>query len=157
MMKYLIAIAVCISVIILVWACRNKHGDQGSIQQDSSVDQDFMEGKIKPNLRYYYLGSENAPYVILGVEREIILDNARDWLVMDLKGAKNLKDIVQSMYDRWRQQGYSLAGFRVLDQKGRYLGDWYSIWDTKIINPFVFSKDYQHTEIYPPPFPRLEP
>lgn len=156
-MKYMIAIAICISLLIFVWACRTKHGAQGSLQQDSAVDQDFMEGKVKPNLRYYFLGSEDAPYVIIGVERDIVLDNAQDWRVIDLKGSDDLRDIVQSMYDRWRQQGYSLAGFRIIDQNGRYLGDWYSIWDIKIISPVVFSKDYQHTEIYPPPFPRLEP
>lgn len=156
-MEYLLATAAGILGLLAVWAYRAKHGNRGSIRRDSSVDQDFAAGKLKPDLHYYYLGSEDAPYVIIGVRSDIVLENAGDWRGLGPRGSDDLRDLLRSTYDRWRQQGYTLAGFKILDENGQHLGDWYSVWDINIINPVVLSKDRQHLEIYPPPFPRLEP
>lgn len=144
---------------LLITACKSvtKPGGYGSLQGDKAVSQAFVAGEIKPNLNYYYLGSEATPYVIIGVRRDLILDNSQDWRTLEPQMPGYLSNLTKMMYDNWRQRGDVLQGFRIIDHNGRYLGDWYSIWDIYIINPVVLSKDEQHIEIYPPRFPRLEP
>lgn len=146
-------------IVLLIAGCAGlKPGNYGKIQSDAAVEQAFMAGQVKPNLTYYYLSSEDAPYVIIGVDKKLVLDDRRDWRLMQPQASEHMRRVVQDMYDRWRQQGYyNLRGFKMIDQNGRYIGDWYSIWDIKIINPVLFSKDETHVVIYPPPFPRLEP
>lgn len=129
----------------------------GSLQADSAVAQAFAAGDLKPNLTYYYLSSEDTPYVIIGVDKNLVLDDAEAWRLMVPQLSTNLQRIVRLSYDRWRAQGYVFAGFRMLDQGGRHIGDWYSIWDINIINPVIHSREDNHVVIYPPPFPRLEP
>lgn len=155
--KYLLAVLAC---ILLVWACKTaapRPGGYGSLQGDSAVAQNFLTGYINPDLRYYYLGSEAAPYVIIGVKREFNLDNSRDWRTLGIQAPGSFGTLIKMTYDAWRQRGYTLQGFRIMDQSGRYVGDWFSIWDVGIIHPVVYSKDEQNVVIYPPPFPRLEP
>lgn len=145
-------------IVILIAGCAGLNpGKYGSIQPDGAVEKLFTEGQAKPNLTYYYLSSEDAPYVVIGVDKKLTLDDKREWRLMHPQESAHLKSVVQSMYDRWRQQGYTLRGFRMIDQNGRYMGDWYSIWDVKVINAILYSKDETHVVIYPPPFPALEP
>ncbi len=146
-------------IVIFISGCAGlKPSKYGSIQPDEAVEQAFMAGQVKPNLTYYYLGGEDAPYVIIGVDKNLVLDDRRDWRLLEPQLSEYLQRVVQLMYDRWRMQGYyNLRGFRMIDQDGRYIGDWYSIWDITIISPVLYSKDQEHVVIYPPPFPRLEP
>lgn len=154
-----IPILLAASLIILAVSCTffKQHGGYGSLGGNSAVGSAFMAGQVNPNLYYYYLGAAAAPYVIIGVRKDLTLDDARDWRTFGPLAPGYLGQVTKMMYDTWRERGYTLQGFRILDQNGRYLGDWFSIWDINIINPVVFSKDAQHIEIYPPPFPRLEP
>lgn len=150
-------IVAALAAIFIAGCAGLKPGKYGTIRPDGSVEQSFMAGKMKPELAYYYLASETSPYVIIGVDRTLVLDNKRQWRVLEPQLSTHLQRVVQSMYDTWRAQGYTLRGFRMLDQDGRYIGDWYSIWDVNIINPVLYSKDQNSVVIYPPSFPRLEP
>lgn len=145
-------------IVFFIAGCAGmKHGKYGSIQPDGAVEQSFTAGRLKPELTYFYLSSEDAPYVVIGVDKNFILDDRREWRLLQPQTSAHLKTVVQSMYDRWRQQGFTLRGFKMIDQGGRHIGDWYSIWDIKIINPVLYSTDATHVVIYPPPFPALEP
>lgn len=145
-------------IVIFISGCAGlKPGNYGSLQPDGAVEQAFMAGTLKPNLTYYYLSSEDSPYVIIGVDKNLVFDDIRAWRSMEPQLSTHLQRVVQTAYDRWRAQGYTFRGFKMIDQDGRYIGDWYSIWDINIVNPVLFSKDEGHVVIYPPPFPRLEP
>lgn len=144
-------------LILFLSACSslNFSWQKGSIQPDSSVEKAFTQGTMKPDFKYYFLSAPDSPYVIIAVDGNLTLDNADAWRRWE--PGMNLGSTVQYMYDRWRMEGYSLRGYRMLDQNKRYVGDWYSIWDINIINPILYSKDETHIIVYPPPFPRLEP
>lgn len=144
-------------VLGLMLGCTSmKAGNYGSIAPDDSIEKSFLAGTLKPGLTYYYLSSEDSPYVIIGVDKSLVLDDAREWRLMEPQSSGRLRRVVQSSYDVWRAQGYTFRGFKMLDQNGRYVGDWFSIWDMGIIHPVLYSKDGDKILIYPPPFPRLE-
>lgn len=157
-MKELSRKLVLAGLVLLVLGCAGlKAGSYGSIVPDNAVEQAFLAGTLKSNLTYYYLSSEDSPYVIIGVDKNVVLDDAREWRIMEPQSSSHLRRVVQSSYDRWRAEGYTFRGFKMTDQNGQYMGDWYSIWDMSIIHPVLYSKDQGHVVIYPPPFPRLEP
>jgi len=160
MKKFSTMLVVAGLVLLLIPGCAGlKPGKYGSLQADAAVEQAFLAGTLKPNLTYYYLASEYTPYVIIGVDKNLVLDDVRDWRLMEPQLSTHLQRVVKTTYDRWRAQGYDFRGFKILDQDKRYIGDWYSIWDINIVNPVVYSSkdDPAHVIIYPPPFPRLEP
>ena len=154
-----IALAGFISLFIFnICGCAGlKPGNYGSLAPDGAVENAFTTGTLKPNLTYYYLASEDTPFVIIGVDKNLVLDDAKDWNLMVPQLSEHLRRVVKLSYDRWRAEGYTFRGFRILDQDGRYIGDWYSIWDMNTVNPVIYSKDQGHVVIYPPTSPRLEP
>jgi len=152
-----IPVILVIGLLVLAAGCAGALMQKyGSLQMDNSVEHAFIAGAMKPNLTYYYLASEEAPYVIIGVDKKLVLDDAESWNLMVPQISSHLQRVVKTSYDRWREQGFIFRGFRMLDQDGLYIGDWYSVWDITIVNPVLFSRD-GHVVIYPPPFPRMEP
>ncbi len=127
---------------------------RGELQPDSIVDKAFAGGDVDPNMKYFYLNSPSTPYVIIGVNRNLVLANADDWRTMGPQ--EDLRDIVMGMYDRWHMQGYTLRGFRMFDQNKRDVGIWYSIWEPNIINAVIYPES-KHVIVHPPMTPRLEP
>lgn len=145
--------ALAVLAIFIVIGCGGRYG---SLSTDSAVERSFAAGTLKQNLTYYYLGSEDSPFVYIGVDKGLVLDDIREWRLIEPQTAARLQTLVKLSYDRWRGQGYTFRGFRMLDQDGRYAGDWYSVWDIDIVNPVLYSKDQSRIVIFPPPFPSLE-
>lgn len=119
-----------IVLLILTAACG---GSRGGLQLNDRAERSFVKGELNPNLTYYYFGRAAAPDVIMGLDRRFVLENPDMWYPIEPQTSENLRGLVKMMYDRLRmEQSFpppALRGFRMLDQYGRYVGEWYSLWD----------------------------
>jgi hypothetical protein len=140
-----------IALLLLTAACGGKYG---GLQLSDRAEKSFLKGELQPNLTYYYFGREAAPDVIMGLDRGFVLDNPDMWYPIKPQTPENLRGLVRMMYDRVRMERPfpppSLRGFRMLDQYGRYVGDWYSLWGTEAA---IKSDGGTHVVIYPPRLP----
>ncbi len=116
------------SILLLVLiACGGKYG---TLQLDDQVGQGFVKGELKPNFTYYYFGRADAPTVIMGLDKRFVLGNPDMWYPIQPQTSENLRVLVKTTSDALRMQMQTppdLRGFRMLDQNGRYVGDWYSL------------------------------
>lgn len=137
--------------ILLLFLAACAAGRSGGLQLNNRAETSFVRGELKPNLIYYYFGRAAAPDVIMGLDKNFVLENPDMWYPIAPQTSENLRGLVKMMYDRLRmEQPFpppALRGFRMIDQYGRYIGDWYSTWDT---TTSIRSDGGTHVLIYPP-------
>lgn len=141
-------IILCGTMFLMIMACG---GNYGGLQINDKVEQSFVRGEIKPNLTYYYFGREAAPDAIMALDKGFVLENPDMWYPIVPQTSENLRALTKMMYDRLRME-YSfppptLRGFRLLDQYGRYVGEWYSPWE---YTNSVKSDGGNRVLVYPP-------
>lgn len=126
-------------------------GSYGGLQLNDRVEKSFVRGELKPSMTYYYFGREAAPDAIMALDKRFVLDNPDMWYPIVPQTSENLRGLSKMMYDRLRMEYAfpppTLRGFRMIDQYGRYVGDWYSAWETTTT---VKSDGGTHVLVYPP-------
>jgi len=136
------------AIVLLLASCG---GSYGALQLSNPVERSFVKGELNPNLRYYYFGRAAAPDAIMGLDRRFTLADPDVWYPIEPQSSENLRALAKMMYDRLRmEQPFpppALRGFRMLDQYGRYVGDWYSDLNTTTT---VRSDGGARVLIYPP-------
>jgi len=118
---------------ILLLAVISCAGNYGGLRMNSQVEQSFVKGALKPNMSYYYFGREESPDAIMALDRKYVLGNPDLWYPIVPQTPGRVRGLVKMMYDRLRMEQNvppDLRGFRMVDQNGRYVGDWYSLWNT---------------------------
>lgn len=138
-----------IFLLFLLLAVISCGGKYGGLQMNSQVEQSFAKGVLKPNMTYYYFGREASPDAIMALDKSFVLGNPDMWYPIVPQTSDNLRGLVKLMYDRLRMEQTippDLRGFRMLDQKGRYVGDWYSLWNTT-----TYIKSTDNTVVISPP------
>lgn len=139
-------------VVLVLAACGGKYG---GLQLNDGVEKSFARGELKPNLAYYYFGRAASPDAIMALDKGFVLDNPGMWYPVVPLTSENLRGLVRMMYDRLRMEYSfpppSMRGFRMLDQYGRYVGDWYSELGTTTT---VKSDGGTHVLVYPPDISR---
>jgi hypothetical protein len=124
-------------------------GKYGGLQTNSEVGQSFVKGALKPNLTYYYFGRAESPDAIMGFDKSFVLGNPDMWYPIVPQSSERIRGLVKMMYDRLRMEQNippDLRGFRMVDQNGRYVGDWYSLWNTT-----TTVKSQDNTVVVSPP------
>jgi len=127
-------------------------GRYGGLQLNGGAEQAFISGAMKPNLVYYTYGSSASPDVVIGVDKSFALENRDSWYPLVPQTSENLRSLTKMMYDRYRMDRpeVTLRGFRMYDQHGRYVGDWYSAFGT---TTSIKSDESNRVVIYPPQLP----
>lgn len=123
--KFLIIACVVILVGFLILFGGRIRAKYGSIKPNGKVTESFESFEVKPDLIYYFSGTETLPTAIIGVDTRFIVDS-RLWSRIDLTPEK-LKTMVQNMKARVSDHDETLHGFDIIDNEGKYMGEWFSI------------------------------
>jgi hypothetical protein len=102
----------------------------GSLKRDKEITRIFEANKILPDHTYYTSGSGNIPYAIIAIHNDYKLR----------KGLWQKVNLTKQLLRGWVYQmdtiyGYRPYGSKILDDKGRQVGVWYSSkqWTTVIM------------------------
>ena len=123
-----IAGAMCIMLLLFTVGCASAPvKNYGSIVADGRVMQAFDKFKVNPNYNYFYSGSDVYPNAVIGLDKTYTLESDL-WKKVDMTPSK-LKEIVTFMKDKAATVNLTTAlhGFAILDDKGKQIGVWYSI------------------------------
>lgn len=104
---------------------RRVRANYGSIRPNGKVTESFESYKEKPDLIYYFSGAETAPTAIIGVDKRLTLDSQL-WKRIDVTTEK-LETLVRNMKTKVSVRDETLHGFDILDNRGMYMGEWFSI------------------------------
>ena len=143
--QILIAVAVlaCAGIALIRWRAGARYG---TIKPSQDVTTAYEYFSVDPELNYYISGSDTYPNAIIGIDKAWILESGL-WRKKDLS-SHDMKELVQNMKSRALEQNIMLHGFVVLDNKGRKIGDWFSIMG---LNMTVEIKGEKSVIIHPPP------
>lgn len=99
----------------------------GSMVPSSDVTQAFDGYRIDPDLNYYFSGADAWPDAIIGVNKAYTLDSTL-WrkIVATPEVFKNLVSGMKS-----RPLTSALHGYAILDDKGKQIGVWYSMFGVR--------------------------
>jgi hypothetical protein len=123
--NYLIGLLAVI-VIAFIVLYRRRFGTQyGSLAPDARVRQNFEAFEVKPVLNYYTSGAEEYPTALIGVDKRWVLESTL-WKKRELS-EDQMRTLVLNMQARVAERDDTLHGYRILDNRGAYLGEWYSI------------------------------
>jgi hypothetical protein len=141
----LISLAVILIGFIILFGVHIR-ANYGSIRPNGKVTESFESYEVKPDLIYYFSGTETSPTAIIGVEKRWTLDS-KLWTRIDVSPEK-LKVLVQNMKTKVSPHDETLHGFDILDNRGTYLGEWFSIQGIHAV--IKMGKD-DKVAIHPPP------
>ena len=113
-----------IAVVFILSRCMRKSFGQLEIDQD--VGMAFRQGMVRDHRIYYISGSGACPRAIMGIDKAWDLESDL-WKPIELTPAF-LEELARPMRTRYG----SLYGFRIVDHRGRTIGDWYSALDIQV-------------------------
>jgi hypothetical protein len=99
----------------------------GSLVPSSEVTQAFDGYRINSDLNYYFSGAEAWPDAIIGVNKAYTLDSPL-WRKI-VATPEVFKNFVSGM--KSRPSTMALHGYAILDDKGRQIGVWYSMFGVR--------------------------
>jgi hypothetical protein len=120
----IIAFAVLLFGFIILFG-RRVRANYGSIRPNGKVTDSFESYEVKPDLIYYFSGAETAPTAIIGVDKRLTLDSQL-WKMIEVTPEK-LETLVQNMKATVAEHDETLHGFDILDNQGKYMGEWFSM------------------------------
>jgi hypothetical protein len=143
--KRLLLFALLFLVLLSTTAC-TFFKNYGKFVPDADVTAVFNKSEINPEFNYYITGSDTYPRSILGLYKTYILDSNL-WKKIEFK-PEELKELTARMQQRAIECGGGRPfGFAILDDKGKQIGIWYSIW---VLSISVKVLNDQKVIIYPP-------
>ncbi len=96
----------------------------GRLESDREIKRSFESYQVLPNHKYYFRDVSSSPIVIIGIEEtyELIL---KMWTPVDTESDdyRKMIDIISLNAEGNTSEPW---GFRILDNKGNYVGVWYS-------------------------------
>ncbi len=115
-------------IIRFLWRARGRYG---RTRPNSSVAEAFEGFRVDPDLNYYSSGSDVYPNAILGIEKTWKLESDL-WKNRKLN-SRNMKELVQNMQSSASETNSMLDGFDIADNRGRRIGNGYSIWGLTLV------------------------
>jgi hypothetical protein len=123
-MQILITVlAVAAILVIAYW--RFSGGRYGKLRPSREATIAYESFRVDSNRNYYSSGSDLYPNAIMGMDKSRAVGPDL-WKKQDLT-VEGMKMLVESMSTKAMEQGASLHGFDILDEKGVKIGDWFSI------------------------------
>jgi hypothetical protein len=103
-------------------------GDRyGKIRPSRDATEAYENFRVNPQFRYYISGSDAYPGAIIGIDKAWTLESDL-WKKRDLD-TWELKDLVRQMQSRGAESSTMLHGFAIHDNRGRIIGDRFSLPD----------------------------
>jgi hypothetical protein len=119
----------------------------GSLVPRNDVTQAFDNYRMDPDRNYYFSGAEAWPDAIIGVNKAYALDSTL-WSKVEAT-PEVFKNLVAGM--KSRPLSTALHGYAILDNQGRQIGVWYSMFG---VRGYVKMKGERTVEIATPINPR---
>lgn len=142
-----IIIAAGIIVIAFIAIMRWRVGaNYGKTRPSSAVTKAYECFSVDHNQNYYISGSDIYPNAIMGIDKTWTLESDL-WKQKDLS-SQGMKELVQNMKMKTLDQGLTLHGFAIFDNRGKNIGDWFSIMG---INMVVEVTGERRVVVHPPP------
>jgi hypothetical protein len=123
-MQILIAVGIIAIALIIIIQCRVGMR-YGKIRPSRDVTEAYECFSVDRNQIYYISGSDIYPNAIIGINTAWSLKSDL-WKKKDLS-SQDMKELVQNMQAKAAEQNVTLHGFDIFDNKGRRIGDWFSI------------------------------
>jgi hypothetical protein len=101
----------------------------GKLQRDQSLTKAFQNNQVEDGYTYYYLGRDNMPYAIAGIDPRYTLKSEL-WQQVEPKTEQFKKMI----YWIWTDHNYKPYGAYVIGPEGEKVGIFYSSIDRVVIN-----------------------
>ena len=109
-------------ITIVIWRFGERYG---KIRPSRDVTEAYDRFRVDPNLHYYISGSDVYPNAIIGIDKAWIMESDL-WKKKDLS-SQDMKELVQNMRAKSAERILTLHGFDIFDNRGRKIGDWFSI------------------------------
>lgn len=109
-------------VAALLAACT--FANVGNVRLSPEVARQFESLQANPGYRYWYLNQENAPYGVIGLDREYEFRGGPVWREVEAGSAVFRK--VVGLVESFPVQGSTTTGYTFSDHQGRPIGVWYS-------------------------------
>jgi hypothetical protein len=121
-----IIIAAGIIVIAFIAIMRWRVGAKyGRFRPSSAVTKAYESFSVDPNRNYYISGPDTYPNAIIGIDKTWTLESDL-WMQKDLS-SQGMKELVQNMKMKALEQYLTLHGFDIFDNRGKNIGNWFSI------------------------------
>ncbi len=118
--------AVCLFAMMLS-ACAGLWPSRiGRIVLDGDAALIFTKGQCSTDFQYYYSGSDLYPSALIGLRKDIRLEDDTLWKKIDMN-PERCRDMVSHIDTRALGLGQYPRGFSIRDDQGRRIGIWYSI------------------------------
>jgi hypothetical protein len=109
-------------ITMVIWRVGARYG---KIRPSRDVTEAYDRFRVDPNLNYYISGSAVYPNAIIGIDKAWTLEPGL-WKKNDLS-SQDMKELVQNMRAKSAERTLTLHGFDIFDNRGRKIGDWFSI------------------------------
>ena len=113
---------IVIALVIVVWRAGAIYG---KIRPSREVTTAYECFTVDPNLNYYISGSDTYPNAIIGIDKTWTLESDL-WKKKDFI-SQSMKELVENMRAKSAEQTLTLHGFDIFDNRGRKIGDSFSI------------------------------
>ena len=110
-----------LAAVLMIFSCA---GGYGRMQKRPEVTAAFLEQRLSPDYRYYYIGRDNLPYAIIGIKDGYQL-KSRFWKPID-PDSEAFREMVQTPYGYQENQ---VRGAYLIGPDGNRVGLWYSAYD----------------------------
>jgi hypothetical protein len=147
----LIVVALFIGVSAIFISCSGE--DSGMLKPSETVTANFQSFRPSAHLDYWFSGPESYPLAIIGVEKRLRFDSAKQWIKAG-PGEDALKRLIEGMHSKALQLNQNLRGFEIVDQRGERVGEWYSTAEMRAV---IKRTGIDSVEIWPPSPPKVEP
>ena len=123
--QVLIALVIIVIVLITIAIWRQAGARYGKIRPSGDVSEAYGRFRVDPDLNYYISGSDVYPNAIIGIDKAWTLESDL-WKKNDLD-SQRMKELVENMRAKSAERTLTLHGFDIFDNRGRKIGDWFSI------------------------------
>lgn len=151
-MKTRIFLLAATVAVLLCWGgCRTLYKNYGSIVPDNNAMQTFESYRMDSDLNYYISGSDSFPNALMGLNKAYTL-NSTLWKRIEMT-PEVFRNLVSSMQAMASEVSSSQHGFAILDDKGRQIGIWYSLFEA---STFIRMENENTVDINTPPLNTYE-
>jgi hypothetical protein len=118
--------AIAFGILLMLAQSACVWGGYGRLNRDPAVTNAFGQSQFSSGYRFYFIGRENQPNAILGIQEGYEF-RSRFWTPVDPSSETFRKMVmVAHPYGFQRQDPY---GAHILDANGKRIGIWYSTFD----------------------------
>lgn len=117
-------IIIALAALILArW--RFSGGRFGELRPSREVTEVYAAFRVDLDKNYYSSGSDAYPNALMGIDKSWTLESDL-WKRRELTD-KEMKELVMIMQSGSMERMAPLHGFDIVDDRGRKIGDWYSV------------------------------